>query len=169
MQDRRRHSLYDWSRSRPTSVSGPLIGTDTTSPYGITWDPSGTPAGSHTLFAIAFDAAGNTGTSAGVAITIPAPPPPPPPTVTISLSPANPQRKSTATITATATATPPQTITRVEFYGNGSLVSTDTTAGDGYSYKWKVPAATAKTYVLSAKAYDSAGGVATSSSITVKP
>jgi hypothetical protein len=152
------------------AVSGALIGTDTTSPYSVTWDPSGTPAGSHTLFAIAFDGAGNEGTSPGVSITIPLPPPPPPapPTVTISLSPTSPARKSTATITASPSTTSPQTITRVEFYINGSLVNTDTTSNP-YSHTWKVPAASGKTYTLSAKAYDSAGGVGTSSTITVKP
>ena len=57
----------------------------------------------------------------------------------------------------------------MEFYINGSLVGTDTTYP--YTYAWKVPGAPGKTYVLSAKAYDSLGQVTTSTSIpiTVKP
>lgn len=58
-------------------------------------------------------------------------------------------------------------ITKVEFYINGTLVNTDTSVP--YRYAWKVPAATGKTYVLSAQAYDSLGRVTTSSTITVKP
>jgi hypothetical protein len=42
----------------------------TTAPYATTWDTAGAANGSHTLTAIARDAAGNTGTSASVAVTV---------------------------------------------------------------------------------------------------
>ena len=53
---------------------------DTAAPYSISWDTNGTPNGSHTLTAVARDAAGNQTTSAPVTVTVtnPAPPPPPP-------------------------------------------------------------------------------------------
>ena len=146
--------------------SGPLLGTATTSPYSVPWNPTGTAAGPHTIYAIATDNANNAN-STGVGITIPAPPPPAAPTVNIALSPA-PTKKAAVTITANVTVAASLTVNRVEFYINNVLVGTDTTPST-YTYAWKVPAAAGKTYVLFAKVYDSAGQTATSSAITVKP
>jgi hypothetical protein len=42
----------------------------TTPPYAITWDTTTAASGVHTLSAVARDAAGNTGTSAGVTVTV---------------------------------------------------------------------------------------------------
>jgi hypothetical protein len=42
----------------------------TTPPYAITWDTTAAASGAHTLSAVARDAAGNTGTSAGVTVTV---------------------------------------------------------------------------------------------------
>jgi hypothetical protein len=43
---------------------------DTASPYSISWDSTSTPNGSHTVTAVARDAAGNTTTSSSVSITV---------------------------------------------------------------------------------------------------
>jgi len=43
---------------------------DTISPYGIIWNTTGTSNGTHTLTAIARDAAGNTGISGSVSVTV---------------------------------------------------------------------------------------------------
>ena len=51
---------------------------DTTSPYGVTWDTTTLTNGTHSLTAVARDAAGNTTTSAAVAVTVSNGPPPPP-------------------------------------------------------------------------------------------
>jgi hypothetical protein len=52
-------------------VDGATIGSeDTTSPYSIVWNTTGLTDGSHTLTAVARDAAGNTGTSAAVTVTV---------------------------------------------------------------------------------------------------
>jgi hypothetical protein len=48
---------------------------DTTSPYSVAWDTTTTTPGSHTLTAVARDAAGNTATSAPVTVTVSSPPP----------------------------------------------------------------------------------------------
>lgn len=47
-----------------------LIGSDTTSPYGINWDTTTVANGPHTLTSKAYDAANNVGTSAGVNVTV---------------------------------------------------------------------------------------------------
>lgn len=49
-------------------VDGALKGTDTTSPYSYAWDTTGVAAGSHSLTVRAYDAAGNTSTSAAVSV-----------------------------------------------------------------------------------------------------
>ena len=55
----------------------------TTAPYSISWNTATASDGSHTITAIARDAAGNSNTSAEVTVTVanntPPPPPPPPP------------------------------------------------------------------------------------------
>ena len=43
---------------------------DTTSPYSVTWNSTTATNGSHTLTAVARDAAGNSTTSAGVSVTV---------------------------------------------------------------------------------------------------
>ena len=65
------------------AVDGAVVGTDTTDPYGVTWDSGLSTSGSHALTAIAHDAAGHATTSDPVAITVanavdttkPSPPP----------------------------------------------------------------------------------------------
>jgi peptidoglycan/xylan/chitin deacetylase (PgdA/CDA1 family) len=51
-------------------VDGKPLGTDTTSPYQVTWNTQKTSFGQHTLTAVATDVAGNGATSAGVTINI---------------------------------------------------------------------------------------------------
>jgi len=52
-------------------VDGANVGAeDTTAPYGATWDSRAGANGSHTLTAVARDAAGNTATSAGIIVTV---------------------------------------------------------------------------------------------------
>ncbi len=133
-----------------------LIGTDTTSPYSISWNTTTTAAGSHPLTARAFDIAGNAKTSSSRSVTvkdITAP--------TVSLtSPANGARVNVgATITMAATATDATGVTKVEFRVNNVLTCTDQTAP--YTCAWKVPSGTNKTYTLVAKAYDAASNTRT--------
>jgi subtilisin family serine protease len=51
-------------------VDGSLAGTDTTSPYSFSWNTTSVANGSHTLQTRAFDAAGNSGSSANVSVTV---------------------------------------------------------------------------------------------------
>jgi fibronectin type 3 domain-containing protein len=53
------------------TLDGASLGAeDTTAPYSISWDTTGSSNGSHTLSAIARDAAGNKTTAANVAVTV---------------------------------------------------------------------------------------------------
>lgn len=66
------------------------------------------------------------------------------------------------TISAIAAVTG-ATLTKVEFYRNGTLLATDTASP--YTHAWTNVAV--GTYALTAKAYDSTGGTATSSTVNV--
>jgi hypothetical protein len=86
-----------------------------------------------------------------------------PPTVSLT-SPANGTTYSTASpITITATASDNVGVTKVEFYDGTQLLGSATTTP--YSYTLSVHAS--GTHALSAKAYDAAGNVGTSSTVTV--
>jgi thermitase len=133
-------------------VDGTSIGIDTSSPFSFAWDTTQASNGSHSLQAIAYDAAGNQGTSAVVGVTVSNPvatPTPtstpartatPTPTTVATLTPtptptaaptrtatatATPTRTATPTATPTATATPAPTAPSVEVMSpsNGSVVS----------------------------------------------
>jgi hypothetical protein len=92
-----------------------LIGADTTppSPFGVAWNTDPVAAGGYTLTAKAYDAAGNVGTSAGVAVTVNRAP-------TASAGPAQ-------AVEATSPAGAMVTLT-----GTG----TDPDPGDTLSYRW---------------------------------
>ncbi|WP_432824249.1 glycoside hydrolase family 48 protein [Dactylosporangium sp. CA-092794] len=90
------------------------------------------------------------------------------PAVTLTAPAANTRYTAPATISMAASATDPDTgdtIAKVEFYHDGLLLGTDTTAP--FTYDWAgVPAQTAA-YSLQAKAYDSRGAVGTSTAVPV--
>src|SRR5439155_14852369 len=71
------------------------------SPYSTSWDTTTATNGSHTLTAIARDAAGNTTTSAAVTVTVSNDTTPP--AVSISAPAANATVSGSATVSATAT------------------------------------------------------------------
>ncbi len=68
-------------------------------------------------------------------------------------------------VSVTADATDNVGVTKVEFYVNGVLKATDT--GTPYLFSWDTTALTPGTYTLSTKAYDAAGNVGQSQTVTV--
>ncbi len=85
------------------------------------------------------------------------------PTTSIT-APANGATVS-ATTTVTASASDNVGVTRVEFYLDGALKSTDTSSP--YSWSWDTTATTNGSHSLTSKAYDAAGNVGTSSAVSV--
>jgi hypothetical protein len=92
-----------------TSVQFKLDGSnlgsaDTTSPYSFSWDTTGASNGSHTLTAVASDAAGNTTTSSSVSVTVSnSTPDTTPPTTSISSGPASSTTSTSASFSFTGT------------------------------------------------------------------
>lgn len=140
-----------------------LLGSDASAPFALSWDSGSTPPGAHQLHAIACDGAGNSGASAPVEVTVAAPAPP----AAAITSPAHnsivPRR---TTVTIQASATPGSyPVGRVEFFVNGALTCTDTSAP--YSCAWRVPAKGGRTYTLLAHAIDAKGAIGVSPAVTV--
>jgi hypothetical protein len=141
-------------------VDGALKATDTSSPYSATLDSTMLTNGTHALVAKAYDAAGNVGSSSSVSFSVSnsgggdttAP--------TASAS----ESGSSGNITFSATASDNVGVSRVEFYVDGALKATDTSSP--YSATLDSTTLANGTHALVAKAYDAAGNVGSSSSVS---
>ncbi len=137
-----------------------LLGTKTTSPYTFSW--ANVAAGTYSLNAKATDKNGLVGTSSAVAIQVGANQAP---TVAIT-APANAAVfSSPAIITINAAAADADgTVSKVEFYSNGTLLGNITSPP--YTYAWTNVGL--GTYTLAAKAYDNLGAVTTSAAVAIQ-
>ena len=144
-----------------------LIGTDTTSPYSMSW--SNAAAGVYTLKAVATDAAGASATSATRTVTVSSSAPAnQPPSVSLTAPASGAIFTAPASIVLTATASDADgTIARVDFYQGSVLLGSDSSSP--YSVSWNN--VIAGSYSLTAVARDSGGASTVSSTrdITVKP
>ena len=140
---------------------------DTSAPYSVSWNTTGAANGSHTLTAVARDAAGNRTTSAQVTVTVANAPPvdTTPPTVSIT-SPSNGQTVS-ATVTVTANASDNVGVAGVQFVlDNGTNIGAEDTSAP-YSVSWNTTGTPNGSHTLTAVARDAAGNRTTSAQVTV--
>jgi len=144
-------------------LNGTLKATDTTAPYLFSWDTTTVTNGAYTLTTKAYDAAGNVGQSAAVTVTVNNVASTTPPAVAITSPAAN--ATVSGTVTVAATATDSVGISKVEFYDNGTLCAAVNTAP--YSFNWNTASAGNGSHTQVAKAYDTAGNVGQSASVTV--
>jgi hypothetical protein len=137
-----------------------LSATDTSSPYSFSWNTTTLSNGSHTLQAIAADAAGNSAStplrSVAVFNDTTAP------TVAMTAPAAGATLSGTTTVTATASDN--VAIVKVDFYIDGVLRGTDTSAP--YAFAWDTTASGNGSHTLRATATDAAGN-STSATNTV--
>jgi len=142
-------------------VDGALHLTDTTSPYAVSWSTRPLPNGSHILTAKAYDPFGNVGSSAPVTVTLNNDFDGPVTTITA------PQAGATVagTVTLSATAIDQSTVSRVEFFVNGVLLASDTSAP--YAVSWNSRAVPNGAQTLTARGVDSWGQGATSAPVQV--
>jgi hypothetical protein len=135
--------------------------TDTSSPYTWTWNTQIIPNETYTIKAKAYDAAGNIGQSAEVTVivfndtTVPI----------VSLSEPSNNTTISGTVPITAVAVDNVGVTKVEFFLNTTLLSTDTTSP--YSFNWNTTTTANGTYNLTARAYDNVGNIGTSNAAVV--
>ncbi|MSM38711.1 MAG: hypothetical protein GJT30_03695 [Geobacter sp.] len=133
-------------------VNNVLQATDTSSPYSFSWNTTAVTNGSYTLSARAYDAAGNVGQSANVSVTVNNADTTVP---TVAISSPSASATVSGTVAVSATAADNIGVSRVEFYVNNVLQTTDTSSP--YSFSWNTTAVTNGSYTLSARAYDAAG------------
>lgn len=147
-----------------------LIDTDTTSsPYEVPLDTTTLANGTYSLTAKAFDAAGNSATSAAVTITVnnivldttdPV--------VSIS-SPAAGATVTGATVNLVANATDNVGVTAVTFYkSDDTVLGTGVSTGsNNYTFTWNSTSTPNGTFTFYVKAYDAAGNFSQSSNRSV--
>ena len=165
----------------PLSVTlapaGPLVGVQfkldgvnlgseiTTAPYTLAWITTTASNGSHTLTAVARDAAGNTATSAAVSVTVSnAASDTTPPTVSIT-APANGTNVA-GTFTVSATASDNVGVVGVQFKLDGVNLGAELTAAP-YALLWNTTTVLNGPHTLTAVARDAAGNTATTTAVTV--
>jgi subtilisin family serine protease len=139
-------------------ANGVLVGTDTASPWALTWN-TGTLTGTVSLVATAKDAAGNVGTSAPVSVVVQDVVAP-----TVGLTAPLAGSWLRGTVTVSASAADNIGVARVDFKVDGALLASDGLAP--YSASWST-LGLAGSHVLSAQAFDAAGNSTTSSSLVV--
>jgi len=145
-------------------LDGATYGAEVTvAPYRITWATTGVADGSHTLTAVARDAAGNAVTSAGVSVTV-SNTDATPPTVTIT-SPVGGATVS-GNITVAATASDNVGVAGVQFMLDGAPLGTEDAASP-YSATWSTTTASNGPHTLTAVARDAAGNRTTSAAVSV--
>jgi hypothetical protein len=143
-----------------------LKGTDTTSPYEYNWTITAADSGDRGLMVKVYDAAGNSA-SVGKGVTVDivtsdtiAP------EVYLSAPAVDTIYTAAQTVTINATAYDRFGVTKVVFYDGSTILGTGTPSS--YSkYSWAITAANNGNHVLTAKAYDAAGNVGSSGSVSV--
>jgi subtilisin family serine protease len=138
-----------------------LLGTSSSAPFGLSWDSTAVTTGSHTLFAVATDLAGNTATSATISVTVDRSLP------TVSLTaPANSALVTGTAVTVSATASDNIGISRVDFYRDSNvMLGTDNNAPYGIS--WDTTSTSSGAHTLIVVATDLAGNTKTSTAVNV--
>ena len=139
-------------------VDGSLKGSATGTPYTLSLDSKTLSNAAHSLVVKAYDAAGNSGTSAAKGFTISNPVPD-----TTAPKASACVTGTAATLTLTATATDNVAVTRVEYYVDGSLKGTTTAAPHALALDSKT--LSNATHSLVVKAYDAAGNSGTSATV----
>lgn len=140
-------------------LDGSLLATDTSSPYSITWNTLTVADGSHTLTARATDAYGNVATSAGVSVTVDNTAP----TVVIT----SPSGGATVggMVPLQVNVTDSSAIARVDFFVDGALLASATTAP--FSVVWDSGSWTNGSHTLTAWAYDIVNNKGASANVSV--
>ncbi len=143
-----------------TNGAETVIATATSSPFDYTFTPSN---GNHTYYAYVTMNTGDRIWSAPIWINQGGTPDTTPPTTSITAPPNGATVSGTTTVTASASDN--VGVTRVEFYLDNVLQSTSTASP--YQWSWNTTTSANGSHNLSSKAYDAAGNIGTSTTVTV--
>src|SRR5205823_5410628 len=143
-------------------LDGTKLGTENSSaPYSISWNTTTATNSTHTLTAVARDAAGNLTTSASVSVTvnnadITAP--------SVSLTAPTAGSTVSGTITDSANASDNVGVAGVQFKLDGANLGTESTS-QPYSMSWDTTAASDGAHTLTAVARDAVGNQSVSATV----
>jgi len=149
-------------------IDGVLFATDSTVPYSFAWDTTQTSDGTHTLQALAYDAAGNSKASNSVSVTVNNfVSDTTPPSVAIVLPTNGITVSKTAKIKVKAGDN--VQVQQVGIYVDGSRIGSAICSASSCSpsFNWNTSKISKGMHTLSADASDSAGNISMSSSVTV--
>lgn len=139
-----------------------LLADDTSAPYTFSWNSSGASNGSHTLSAVARDAAGNLSVAATRTITVSNDVTAP----TVSISAPTAGSTVSGTVTISAAASDNVGVVGVQFKLNGANLGAENTTTP-YTVSWDTTSAANASYTLTAVARDAAGNTKTSTAVNV--
>lgn len=147
-------------------VDGAAVGAeDTAAPYQLSWNSAAVADGSHRIAARARDAAGNRATSAEISIVVRnAPADTVPPSVSITEPAAG--AIASGGLTLKASASDNVRVAGVQFLVDGNAVGAEDTAAP-FELAWNSTSVASGAHLISARARDSAGNVATSNSVRI--
>jgi thermitase len=147
-------------------VDGVPLATDTAAPFSFAWDTSAVAAGVHDLQAMAFDAAGNAGTSALVRVTVDGGDTTPPAVSIISPLNGSTAPRSTKIVLS---ATDDREVKTLEAFVDGVVLGSTACSARSCSatFMWRTQRATAGPHVVSGVAYDAAGNAQNPTPVTV--
>jgi thermitase len=131
-----------------------LVATDTSSPFGFSWDSATTPNGMNNLTAVAYDAAGNATTSSAVAVNVSNSIGTAPPTVAITNPTGGAKVSGTVAVRVTASDDAGPAALKQALYINDRLVAQAT--GGALSYSWNTRKASGSSFVIKAVVTDAA-------------
>ncbi len=135
---------------------------DTTAPYSVSWNTTGTSNGPHTLTAVARDALGLQYKSDAVKVTVFNDTTPP----TVHLTAPAAGATVSGPITVSADAADNVGVAGVQFRLDGANIGVEDTAAP-YSVPWDTTTTSDGSHALTAVARDAAGNTATSNAVTV--
>jgi subtilisin family serine protease len=144
-------------------VNGSIIGSLTSAPYQFSWNTAGYPDGVATLVAVAYDAAGNVGTSSTVAVNVAHPSSggadSTPPVITLRNPVSGALVSGPVQISATATDNSGAAGITMTVYVDGVMKATAT--GGSINYNWNAKKAAPGLHTLMVAARDAAGNGST--------
>ena len=144
-------------------LDGANIGAEVTSaPYQIPWNTVSTSNGSHSLTAVARDAAGNTTTSSAVSVTVSNDTTAP----SVAITAPSAGSSVAATVAVNASASDNVGVAGVQFKLDGANLGAEVTAAP-YTVNWNTTLTANGAHSLTAVARDAAGNTTTSGAIAV--
>ncbi|MGH8372269.1 MAG: Ig-like domain-containing protein [Gammaproteobacteria bacterium] len=146
----------------------PFGAEDAVAPYTTSWDTTAVANGTHTLTAVARDAAGNSTTASPVTVTVSNSTQPPPDTTPPTVSMTAPADGSTVsnTVTVSASASDNVGVAGVQFELDGAALGAED-ATQPYAISWDSSTVANGSHTLTAIAYDNAGNQTTATPVTV--